>query len=94
MAIGLVPIVFDYIANHYWIQPGQNGLFFTSLSPDHIAQRIKEAADNLVLREQARILNPRIVREQGDLQHNSCLYLEQFYQVAKSLNRKALTRDN
>ncbi len=78
MAIGVFPIVFDYAANHTWIQSGQNGLFINGFEPAHIARVIQQAVEDVDLRRRAQRQNPPIIENKGNLYRNTALYAAKF----------------
>ena len=78
MATGIFPIVYDNLANQYWIQSGHNGLLLNSLEPDYIADVILRAVNDRDLRHYAWEHNPSLVFERGDLRSNTAAYLDRF----------------
>ncbi len=81
MAVGLLPIVPDHPANHYWISAGENGVLFGDVTPVAVAECIHQAISDLALRTSARDNNPRIVCDRADAVANSRVFVERFQDI-------------
>lgn len=65
MACGVFPIVSDIPANREWITDGQNGFLVPPGNPKLFAEKIMEAMKSDELRNKARIVNPKRVKERA-----------------------------
>ncbi len=96
MAVGLLPIVYDNVANRYWVESGENGLLVVDNSPATIAVAIQQVLANPPLRQRAAVENDRILFERGDLRRNSERYLQRFEQLVADYasERKPIAQEN
>jgi len=89
MAVGLLPVVPDHVANRAWIKNGENGVLLRDLSPTGIAAGLRQAVTDLSLRKRAWDTNRDLVRERADLHRNSAIYVKTFYDLVA---RRAKTK--
>jgi glycosyltransferase involved in cell wall biosynthesis len=66
MACGCFPVAGDIESLHEWIRSGENGLLVDPTSPQALAQGIVHALQDAPLREQARPINSRMIRERAE----------------------------
>ncbi|HRE46499.1 MAG TPA: glycosyltransferase [Aggregatilineales bacterium] len=82
MAVGLLPVVADHLANRMWLKAGENGVLLDDLSPGGVAAALRRAHGDLGLRTRAWSANAQIVRERADLSLNSARYVGAFRALA------------
>ena len=70
MAAGAFPMVSDIPANREWINDGVNGFLIPLDDFHYLADKIKEAINDVELRKKAAYLNRKIVEEKADLTKN------------------------
>jgi glycosyltransferase involved in cell wall biosynthesis len=79
MACGCFPIATNIPANAQWLTDGQNGLLYPPGNAVLLAEGIKIAMDNDILRERAVELNRQIVLSSADWR-TCTLRMENVYQ--------------
>ena len=83
MAVGLMPMLVDHPANHYWITRGKMVFCSESLAPEAVADTLCAVRDDLALRLRAWEINIAIIHERGDMNRNMKRFVERFYQLIR-----------
>jgi glycosyltransferase involved in cell wall biosynthesis len=76
MACGLFPVVTDIPANREWIRDGENGFLVPTHDELALADKIHRAIEDEGLREKARQINVRLVREKASWERVSQILRE------------------
>lgn len=65
MACGATPVVADIPANREWIKDGENGFLFSPDDATALAAKLEQCLDRPDLRQKAREMNVRIIRQRA-----------------------------
>ena len=83
IACGCFPVAGDLESIREWISPNENGLLFDSKDESSIAEAIMHGIENQTLREEAAILNRKIIATRAEYEHNMQRAGEFYERVSK-----------
>lgn len=81
MATGVFPIVSNIPANKQWIENGKNGLIVENFNEEDLFNALMDAIKNLRLREEAALLNKRIINERALWENNMGLVEKEMEEI-------------